>query len=256
VAYNFSPVNNVIAVTSPWERRSVEGLDCNRGFESLPHRHSRKQSKIGANLQCFLGVDHSFDRLRARCRVRIRQPHEHEVSLLRRFIVRPLHALSPNHSTLMADEDELKKLSQRVVDKYGGRSGFLFHVIQTLAMSGQPCDVCTYSGGRYLDVRIDPDFIYALMYGAGAAKLAEMLNDIKLQPKTGPDVSVGFNDIWVVNPMPKEGFTPQQLAEVDLKDAERKAGPQGETIREMIRNSYHPKDDKELEHFVRRFLAS
>jgi hypothetical protein len=156
----------------------------------------------------------------------------------------------------MATENELKKLGERVSEEFGGRSGWLFHILHTLALSEQPCDVCTYSGARHLDVTIDPSFIYALMYGAGPAKLGEMLGHIKLRTHGSSDATVAFGDIWVINPMPKDGFTEQELREVDLTEAEQKAGPNGETIREMIRNTYRPKDDVELDRFVRRFLAS
>lgn len=129
-------------------------------------------------------------------------------------------------------------------------------MLRMLALSGQPCDVCTHSGARHVDVTIDPDFVYALMYGAGPSKLAEMLKHIKLQLHGSPVASVAFDDIWVIYPMPKEGISDEQLQEVDMREAERSIPPSGETVREIIRNTYRPKDEKELDYFVRRYLAS
>lgn len=153
-------------------------------------------------------------------------------------------------------EPDIDKLKQELENKYGGRSGFVFNMLQHLALTRQPCDICTFSGQRYLDATIRGEFLYALMYGAGAQKIAEMLTHIEIQPRNGSVAEVSFNDIWVINPMPKEGFTEKELNSVDMSEADAIAGPNGETIREMIRNSYKPKDEQELEYFVRRFIAS
>jgi len=88
------------------------------------------------------------------------------------------------------------------------------------------------------------------MCGAGAKKLQEMLENISLS--NGRVVS--FSDIWMVLPMPERGFTADQLAGVDLKDGEEKAGLNGETIRKMIRDIYHCKSREEEDRFLRRYL--
>lgn len=152
--------------------------------------------------------------------------------------------------------DDTNRIREELEKKYGGRTGFVFNVLQHLALTGQPCDICTYSGKRYLDAKIRGEFIYALMYGAGPKKLTEMLNHIEIMLSDGSHAEVLFPDIWVINPMPKEGFTKAQLAEVDMSEGEAVAGPNGETIREMIKQSYKPKDDEEYDYFLRRYIAS
>ena len=156
----------------------------------------------------------------------------------------------------MPQEPDYKAAIEKLTKHYGDRSGAIFQMLMHLAMTEQPCDVCTYSGKRYLDVKIDPKFMYALMYGAGAAKMAELLSKIGLISKGGGEDTVSFPDIWIIAPMPKGGFSEAELAAADLKEAEVKSGPQGETVREMIRAAYRPKDEKELEYFLRRFIAS
>ena len=56
--------------------------------------------------------------------------------------------------------------------------------------------------------------------------------------------------------MPQDGFTEEQLAAVDLREAEQKVGQNGETLRQMIRESYHCKTRAEEDKFLRRFIAS
>ena len=141
------------------------------------------------------------------------------------------------------------------------RLDMLLFMMQQLALSGGTCDVATYSGPVYLSVTLDPEFFYAWMYGAGVKKMAEIFNRIKfsrinLKRAGETDAIVSLNDIWMIYPMPKDGFTEAKLAAVDLKDADRKVEPSGKTVKEIIRETYRPKDDKELEYFLRRYLSS
>ena len=56
--------------------------------------------------------------------------------------------------------------------------------------------------------------------------------------------------------MPMDGFSPEELAEVDLAQGEERQGPQGETLRKMIRKTYNCKSRKETDYFLRRWIAS
>jgi len=56
--------------------------------------------------------------------------------------------------------------------------------------------------------------------------------------------------------MPVKGFTKEELAAVDLTEAEEAMGPKGETLREMIRQSYHCTTKEEEDKYLRRFIAS
>lgn len=154
------------------------------------------------------------------------------------------------------DLKDLKEGLRRLDEIFGDRLGLLFHQLVQLAMSGQPCDITTYSGNRYLDVEVDSNFINAMNYGVGPRKLAEMLDKIKLHRTGHPTAKVSIQDIWTINPMPIGGFSQDQLDKVDMSKGEEKWGPQGETLREMMRNEYHCKDENEVDHFLRRFLAS
>ncbi len=67
---------------------------------------------------------------------------------------------------------------------------------------------------------------------------------------------VSFSDIWTVHPMPVNGMSDEELSSVDISEGEQRFGPNGETLREMIRNVYHCKTSEEEERFLRRYLAS
>lgn len=145
-----------------------------------------------------------------------------------------------------------KKAMEKLKEHFGGPMEMLGHMILTLSMSGQPCDVTFRDKKAALDVKIDPQIALALMYGAGPGKLQEMLASIRL---SNGDV-ISINEIWVVLPMSANGFSKEELAEVDLAKGEEVYGPNGETVREMVRNVYHCESKEEEEKYLRRYLAS
>ena len=55
---------------------------------------------------------------------------------------------------------------------------------------------------------------------------------------------------------PYNGISEKEQADVDMAKADEEWGPNGETVREMIRNLYHCKADEEVNKYVRRYLAS
>lgn len=148
----------------------------------------------------------------------------------------------------MDTQDAVKKLEEQ----FGSRYGFLGHQLIMLSMMGQPCDVTFYKKKPALNVKIDQKINIALMYGAGAVKLKEMLESIELS--NGDRVSI--SEIWTINPMPEGGFSEEELAAVDLSEGEEKVGPNGETLRKMISETYHCNSTAEEDQFLRRFIAS
>jgi hypothetical protein len=145
-----------------------------------------------------------------------------------------------------------KQFQQVLTKTFGSREGHLAWQLAELSSTGQPCDITFYKREPMLDVKIDQRLFLALSYGAGAKKLAELLNNLKLT--NGESISWG--EIWTVNPMPKDGFTEAELRAVDLAQAEEKVGPNGETLRQMIRDTYHCTTKEEEDKYLRRFIAS
>ena len=145
-------------------------------------------------------------------------------------------------------QDAIKKIEAH----YGSREAFLGQMLIRLSMTGQPCDITFYKRHPLLDVKIDQQLGLALAYGAGAAKIAELFSQIRLS--TGS--TVNLPEIWTVNPMPEGGISAVDLDATDLSEGDVKAGPNGETVRQMIRDTYKCENLEEEEKYLRRFIAS
>ena len=148
----------------------------------------------------------------------------------------------------MDTNDAMKRLQEQ----FGDRIGFLGFTLLMLSQTGQPCDVTFSRRDPIINVRVDQQLFLAIAYGAGHKRLAEMLNAIKFSDAS----TAGITEIWTINPMPKEGFTEQQLGAVDLDEAETPVGPNGETLRQMIRDTYHCTTVQQEDMYLRRFIAS
>jgi hypothetical protein len=147
---------------------------------------------------------------------------------------------------------ELDEARERFNKIFPTRESHLGFQIVTLAETGQPCDVTFYRRKPILDVTIDQQIAHAMMYGAGAGKIAQMLSSIKFSDGTVASMS----EIWTIHPMPKGGLSVSELRAVDLSEAEEPSGPNGETLRKMISETYHCKSRDEEDRFLRRFIAS
>jgi hypothetical protein len=140
---------------------------------------------------------------------------------------------------------------QRLEQHFGGREGMLTHTLTMLSTSGQPMDVTFYRRKPILDVRVSTKLGAARLYGL-ESHVPRLLKRIEFSN----GVVASLSEIWTVNPMPVEGFSAEELAAVDLSEAEQRIGPQGETMRKMIRKTYHCKSRKETDFFIRRWIAS
>ncbi len=147
---------------------------------------------------------------------------------------------------------DTNKMTEKIEEEFGSRLGFLGHQILMLSVTGQPCDITFFKKEPVIDVKIDPQITLALMYGAGVKKLKELLENIKLS--NGYEISIG--EIWTINPMPKGDFSKDELDAVDMSEAEDKVGPNGETLRKMISDTYHCKSKEREDYYLRRFIAS
>lgn len=141
----------------------------------------------------------------------------------------------------------MKRLDQH----FGGREGMLTHTLTMLSTSGQPADVTFYRRRPLLDVRVSIKLGAARLYGL-ESHVPRLMKRIEFS--NGAVASL--DEIWTVNPMPIGGFAAEELAAVDLSEAEQRIGPQGETMRKMIRKTYHCKSRKETDIYLRRWIAS
>lgn len=140
---------------------------------------------------------------------------------------------------------------RRLEQYFGSREGMLTHTLTTLSMSGQPADITFYRRKPILDVRVSTKLGAARLYGL-EKHLPRLLRCIEFS--NGAIASL--DEIWTVNPMPMKGFSQTELDAVDLAQGEDRVGPGGETLRKMIRNTYHCKSRSEVDYILRRWLAS
>lgn len=140
---------------------------------------------------------------------------------------------------------------RRLEQHFGSREGMLTHALTTLSMSGQPADITFYRRKPILDVRVSTKLGAARIYGL-EKHLPRLLRCIEFS--NGAIASL--DEIWTVNPMPIEGFSQAELDVVDLAQGEDRVGPGGETLRKMIRKTYHCNSRSEVDYFLRRWIAS
>jgi hypothetical protein len=162
------------------------------------------------------------------------------------------HGRTQPRQPLLDSAASPQELMRRLEKHSGSREAMLVRTSVMLSTSGQPTDVTFYSRQPILDVKMDGGIGAAAMYGAADAKLLELLRH--MQSSDGTTASIV--EICTINPMPKGGLSQTDPDAVDLSEAEEKVGPNGETLREMIRDTYHCKNRADEDRFLRRFIAS
>jgi hypothetical protein len=152
--------------------------------------------------------------------------------------------------------------SQRMLKVFGSHLGQISRQLAYCAASGQRFDATFFDREPILEVSLDDIF---------ASKFLAAVRRALVRPGP-PDVKdlaalckrVEFSDgnvaplasIWILNPMPPGGIDNEALSRADLTKAEVRAGQNGETIREMIRDTYRCESAAEEDYFVRRWIAS
>jgi hypothetical protein len=144
-------------------------------------------------------------------------------------------------------QEAMKRLEQH----FGSREGMLTHTLTFLSTSGQPADITFYRRKPILDVRVSTKIGAARLYGL-ESRLPKLLRRIEFSNGT----VANLNEIWTVNPMPIGGISQAELDAVDLARGEERVGLGGETIRKMIRKTYHCRSRSEVDYFLRRWIAS
>jgi hypothetical protein len=146
----------------------------------------------------------------------------------------------------------LDEKARRELDKiFGSRFDHLMSQLKHYARTLQSFDVTFYNREPILDVTLDKgftaEFSAAITY-QGTLRLGALLKRIVFSDGTVAHA----DDIWTINYMPRGRISINLLETADLADAEMRAGPNGETIREMIRETYRCRSAAEEDYFIRR----
>lgn len=120
-----------------------------------------------------------------------------------------------------------------------------------LSMREGYCDITFHNREPLIGVRLKPTLNAALMYGAGAGKVAELFE--RVETKGGEVFRAA--DVWVIVEFPYGLPSDEDLAGVDLSDGEAEVAA-GVSMRQMAKEVYHCTNDVEAEEMLRRILAA
>jgi len=149
---------------------------------------------------------------------------------------------------------------RRMDELFPTRLSHMMFQLEHFANTLQQFDVTFYPREPILDVHLDESFAreflarltYCGLSIGHARRVIDLLRCVIFSDGTTTDV----NDIWTINYMPHAGITIAELDSVDMTMAETKAGFGGETVRQMIRETYRCASAAEEDWFVRRWIAS
>lgn len=113
------------------------------------------------------------------------------------------------------------------------------------------CDITFRNREPLIGVRLSPRLNAALMYGAGAEKMAQLFDHVETRSGT----VFRAVDVWVIVEFPDGLPSDKELAEVDLADGEAEVVP-GVSMRQMAKEIYRCTDDVQAERMLRRILAA
>jgi hypothetical protein len=151
----------------------------------------------------------------------------------------------------MAQDINPREAIKQLEQHFGSHENMLIHNLTMLSSSGQPADIIFYRRKPLINVQISTKIAAARLYGL-ESQLPWILKRIEFS--NGAVASLA--EIWTVNPMPIDGFTDEELTAVDLTEGDERCGPNGETLRKMIRKMYQCKSHRETDLYLRRWIAS
>jgi hypothetical protein len=142
----------------------------------------------------------------------------------------------------------------RVKKAYPMREKLLLDMLRGMWMGKMPGDVTFYERKPLINVTVDFWSIeQAMSYDKPVKVVRKALENIPFSDGTVANLA----HIWNVFPMPRDGFSDDELAAADLSMAEEVApGPTGKTIRQMISDCYHCTSMDEEDRYLRRWIAS
>ena len=156
----------------------------------------------------------------------------------------------------MTAMDAMGDARQRLLALFPTRLDHTMFQLQHYAQTMQRFDV-TFFDARppLLDVCFNKEFARQLNV-ALRAKNAKLTTKLLKRLHFSDGATAHIDSVWTINYVPPGGFTIAQLEDADLALAETRAGPHGETVREMIRATYRCASAAEEDWFVRRWVAS
>jgi hypothetical protein len=138
---------------------------------------------------------------------------------------------------------------QRMPSDEGHRLRVIVSMLIYCNLYQQLFDMTTSDGRRFLDCTIPGEFATHL-YGAYRPEVLEYrLGNIPIRAGDGTEARVALSDIWILNPLKPGGISQKDMAAADVSKVDGR-------LKEMIRRGFHCRNKKELDYFLRRYIAS
>jgi hypothetical protein len=144
---------------------------------------------------------------------------------------------------------------RRLSEHWPTHGSHVFDMLTYQAERDLPFDVTFLDREPILEVRLSADCtrrLFAGLIDRGTKKLRKVLDALEFSDGT----TASFSSIWGIHPMPRNGFTILALDNADMHEGEPTAGPNQETIREMLRKMYRCRTEAEEDYLLRRFIVS
>ena len=156
----------------------------------------------------------------------------------------------------MMTDAQLAFARQQMNKLFPSREHHLLWQLEHYAETLQHFDATFYDREPILDVTLNKgfarNFLAAFIYAKGIQHVRSVLERIVFSDGT----ITRFDKIWTLNYMPSAGISIDALNNANIAEVEVKAGYNGETLREMLRNTYRCGSAAEEDYFVRRWIAS
>jgi hypothetical protein len=156
-----------------------------------------------------------------------------------------------------------KEAMRKMREMYPTPVHLQMHHLRWCADTGTPCDVLFYGRKPFINVTVDKDWARKAARAAAdkdSKRFNELLTCIFFEENGASDyttlITVNFDTVWMILPMNPEYVTDTRMAAADLTEGDKPAGPNCETIRQMIRETYHCASPEEEERYLRRWIAS
>ena len=148
-------------------------------------------------------------------------------------------------------EIDLTEAKRRLYEQFSTRERFMLWQLAHYASTGQTFDATFYGREPSLEVTLTQEFAHAFMNALVSERVSDLSRLIR-RVCFSDGTSIGVAGIWTLNYMPRD----LDISDVDLSPGEQRIGDQGETMREMISNTYRCRSRAEEDFFLARFIAS
>jgi hypothetical protein len=146
---------------------------------------------------------------------------------------------------------DLAKARRRLDELFPTREHHLLWQLEHFARTGQTFDVTFFGREPSLEVTLAQEFAFEFLEALGWGR-SEQVNELCRRVRFSDGSAVSMAGIWTLNYMPHD----LDIRGVDLSEGEQRIGDRGETMREMISDSYRCRSRAEEDFFLARFIAS